>query len=71
MCCKNRFFGDEILFIKLVFLFSGPLIGKQNIIKPLRSLRLCGEKIYLDENPDTYLTAQLEFLYIFRYFVTS
>jgi hypothetical protein len=30
------------------------------IIKPLRSLRLCGESIHLVENPDTYLTAQFE-----------
>jgi hypothetical protein len=29
MGCKNRFFGDEILFIKLIFLFSGPPTGKQ------------------------------------------
>ncbi len=30
------------------------------IIKPLRSLRLCGEQIDLIENPDTYLITQLE-----------
>jgi hypothetical protein len=30
------------------------------IIKPLRTLRLCGEKIHVIENPDTYLTTQLE-----------
>jgi hypothetical protein len=28
------------------------------IIKPLRSLRLCGEQIDLIENPDTYLTVK-------------
>jgi hypothetical protein len=41
-------------------LFSGLSPEKQKIIKPLRSLRLCGEQIDLAENSDTYLTAQLE-----------
>jgi hypothetical protein len=35
--------GDEIYYIKLRLFVFRPLTGKQKIIKPLRSLRLCGE----------------------------
>jgi len=42
-----------------LFIFRS-LTGKQKIIKPLRSLRLCGEFKNLAENPATYLPAQVE-----------
>jgi hypothetical protein len=41
----------------MFFIFSA--VDPPKIIKPLRSLRLCGEKIHVIENPDTYLTAKL------------
>jgi len=55
-------FGFTVIFIKL-FLPQDAKDAEMfflKIIKPLRSLRLCGEYIALVENPDTYSTAQLD-----------